>query len=61
LQENQLCNTLDIPQHPAMVATGAMLVILVTALFMKGWKYEAFYVIHVILAAPGLHQSDFGT
>ncbi len=66
-QQGQLCNiTVDIPQHPAMIATGAMLVILITSLFMKGWKYEAFYVIHVIMSVlvvfgTALHRPDVST
>lgn len=47
-----------------MVATGAMLVIGATSLALKGWKYEAFYVIHVIMSVAiivtvSLHRPDF--
>lgn len=49
-----------------IVAGSAMITILTTALILRRFRYEAFYIVHItmfmlILIAVGLHRPDFDT
>jgi len=61
-----LSNLLELAQIMGMVAGFAMLSILTTALILRGIRYEAFYIVHIVMfmlviIAVGMHRSEFQT
>jgi predicted ferric reductase len=61
-----LSDLLELDQIMGIVAGFAMLSILTTALMIRRIRYEAFYIVHIIMfmlaiIAVGMHRSDFQT
>jgi hypothetical protein len=61
-----LSDLLELEQIMGIVAGLAMLSIFTTAILLRRVRYEAFYIVHIIMfmlviISVGMHRPDFGT